>query len=679
MNLLRTALAFHALAALPSAQGKLLPTSIAPAEGWLDAPQVVLYGLAGGDLGLRQIGDIDGDGTPDVLAVDACATACLQPGLVAVLNRSPADLELGPTTLKNQFGIEEGQVFVLLGDLTGDGLPDVVTDSKGSTLATYGLVVYRNLGAGAFAPGTFVVTAQQDSRAGALGDRDGDGDLDLAQFYRDYDASEYRVRWWSWSEGTLSPGQGVSYGPTNASSITVAELTGDVRGDDVVGDWTNPEVRVFPTLSSGELGVPTILPIAGPGFGRDVSAGDLDGDGDDDVLVTWTEAVSGSVAYQMRALENLGGGLLCVGPLSTSPLLLGTFMQRAWLGDWDDDGDLDAGTNYEDLLFFEQTAPFVFELAADIPTAGRTFPPGALPGLGAGMVDWNRDGYLDFLADQAIKFGNGRFEDVGREVFEDISSSIGTFDLDSDGDLEVLSAFGSLWINHGRGNFTETNFVSVVVPPPPPGNYTVAPASLGDFSGDGTDDLLAAFGGVANTVLLFLEGDGMGRLLYTGVVGFNQNVGGQVELEPVDVDLDGDLDVLDSNEWWENAGAGRAWTLHGSAWVGFPETSSDVDLDGDVDVLVRDDVAQEFRLARNDGAGGFSPIFLSNRWQGSGTYPAPSADLVDLDGDGDADFVQGTSMNGGEVDVFENHSGAFPSQRGPISTRTATSTFSTNA
>jgi hypothetical protein len=117
----------------------------------------------------------------------------------------------------------------------------------------------------------------------------------------------------------------------------------------------------------------------------------------------------------------------------------------------------------------------------------------------------------------------------------------------------------------------------------------------------------------------------------------------------VDIDRDGDLDVLASGtywgngdlSWWENDGS-QNFTEHNVShdanfWRGF---GVDMDSDGDIDILTQADfeegVDRRITIWVNDGNQNFSQYDIASNWTNQ-YYLYPT----DLDDDGDADIIVG--------------------------------------
>jgi hypothetical protein len=259
------------------------------------------------------------------------------------------------------------------------------------------------------------------------------------------------------------------------------------------------------------------------------------------------------------------------------------------------------------------------------------------------------------------------------------STDVDLVDVDADGDLDLFVAEGTdspaprpnrLLLNDGGGVFTD---VSATHLPPRVDNSTKA--DFGDVDGDGDLDAIVANLGPEQLLI----NDGSGRFLEGAgrlppPQPFLQDITADARLS--DVDSDGDLDILLSNEnpfnpsptgggqnrLWINSGAG---TFVDQTATRLPVDSDqtgamlpgDIDGDGDLDVVVLNR-GQDVVLM-NDGAGFF-------RNETSTRIPATTDSsrggaLADLDGDGDLDLVVGNSRNE-PVALYVNDGGVFTTQ-----------------
>jgi predicted NUDIX family NTP pyrophosphohydrolase len=260
----------------------------------------VLLSRGGGSFGARRdyptgpgpdsvaIGDVNGDREPDL------ATANLAEGTVSVLLNG-GDGRFG-APLDYAAGGEIGAASsVAVGDLNGDGKPDLVTSND--QLNT--ISVLPNKGDGSFSPNI-------DHRTGtapyavAIGDLNGDGNRDLVT--ANFDASTISV--------FLNRGEGIfavrdDYRTTaNPFSVVIGDLNGDARPDLVTANMnTNGKtVSVLLNTGSGRFGVRRDY--RGGNDPYAVALGDLNGDRRPDLATANSDADAKTVSV----LLNRGGG-----------------------------------------------------------------------------------------------------------------------------------------------------------------------------------------------------------------------------------------------------------------------------------------------------------------------------------------------------------------------------------
>ncbi|HXZ59421.1 MAG TPA: VCBS repeat-containing protein [Steroidobacteraceae bacterium] len=127
----------------------------------------------GGGCASVAIADLDGDGTPDLLATDAVS--------VLVLLQAPGSG--GSFSAPARYAAGQQPLYAVAGDLNGDGRPDIAVANIGSpsdlTTASVSVLLQDPTRSGAFLAAVNY-TAQADSTAVAIADLDGDGWPDLA-------------------------------------------------------------------------------------------------------------------------------------------------------------------------------------------------------------------------------------------------------------------------------------------------------------------------------------------------------------------------------------------------------------------------------------------------------------------------------------------------------------------
>jgi FG-GAP-like repeat/PASTA domain len=251
----------------------------------------VLLNQGGGTLAPRQdyrvndcpntltLADLNGDGRPDIVTGD-------DSGAVSVLlNRGD-----GTFAARHDYDGGDGTTYgtnsVAVGDLNGDGKPDLAGGSEG------GVSILLNNG-----DGTFGAKTDYDVGGGeavAIADLNGDGNVDLVTD----DGFNVSVVL-NHGGGQLEQAQRLRINEVDASDVFVADLTGDGKPDVVATDFDYDGLEVLLNDGSGRLRPYLGYPAAAGLLW--LAIGDVNGDGTQD-LVTAGKTVS--------ILRNRGDGTL---------------------------------------------------------------------------------------------------------------------------------------------------------------------------------------------------------------------------------------------------------------------------------------------------------------------------------------------------------------------------------
>ncbi len=316
------------------------------------------------------IADFDGDGDLDVCG----GTSLFSPIRQLLLRNDGAERFTDVTATHLPVATTTTYATVPF-DMDGDGDLDLFVSKLGASR------LWRNTGLSVFvdASAGLPAAAQNHLRVVAA-DFDGDGDVDLAAAGNSLNSSQNRLLVNN-GGGTFTA---IDPFPGNSSlAITAVDFDGDGDQDLAVGMsfgvslYRNDGNLVFTDVSA------LWLPALGTSITRDVAAGDLDGDGDLDLVVTRHNAGADPV------LRNTGSAFVLAAPLSFAGGNTNAFA----LADVDDDGDLDIARSVIG-------AP----LALDINDGTGTFAaaPSRLPVVtsNAGVLltaDFDRDGDRDLL------------------------------------------------------------------------------------------------------------------------------------------------------------------------------------------------------------------------------------------------------------------------------------------
>jgi len=388
-----------------------------PGYGYDTPPLIYVYpGLGGGSFGLGVVavspedqrdltlGDLDGDGLPELVAARS------YDGVLAV-HRNQGGTFGGPNVVGTACNDPEQ---LICADLDADGDDDVV-----AVCGWAGVVSYEHLG-DRFGPQQVLIELDVPTDVGA-GDFDGDGDLDLAVCER----TEVHVL--DQTPGgfvTTTVTAGGAF-PGNCSALMVADL--DLDGDpDVIttdlGDlrvWENAAGLVQPGLSAAE----------DVGFIDSFGVGDLDGDGLPDVVTAdygevFLHRGDGALGFATERVDEL--------PASAGELVV---------ADVDNDGLLDiVAATWQDTWWLRGLGGGAFDAPALV---------GASPDAESLVVmDSDGDGDLDVVVGTQSERRVLRYLNLGtgfgaaEELYDDVSwpSDLLAVDGDGDGDLDVIVA-----------------------------------------------------------------------------------------------------------------------------------------------------------------------------------------------------------------------------------------------
>jgi hypothetical protein len=496
-----------------------------------------------------------------------------------------------------------------------------------------------------FAAEAVISGSPQSPRSVFAADIDGDGDLDAVSG----DRLDNRIRWHrndggSWTTATIDSNADA------ARSVFAADIDrdGDVdvlsasSGDNTIA-WYENTAGNGTTWTARNIGTDA-------GGAQAVSAADVDGDGDIDVLAAAHD--DDTIAWY----ENDGTprGVPWERSLISADVA-GAYAVSA--ADIDDDGDIDvlsASFTDDKVIWHENTA------GNGTAWTGRDLATGIAGASSAAAADIDHDGDLDVVSagfnEEEIAWheNDGTPRGVPWEAHRvAVAMNAGTqlvlaLDVDRDGDVDVMSAESALnrvrWHENSAGDGSD--WESRVVTD---STHFATSVFAADLDGDGDVDALSG----GDDDVLWHENLTIHRsavFLPESVITSNRDAADSVF--PTDLDGDGDLDVLvasfgdDTVSWYQNDGtpADGGWLFRlitSSADGARSVFATDVDSDGDVDVLAASQNDDEITWYENDGTpanGGWTFHTILDSAAG-----AQAVFAADLDGDGDTDVLSASS------------------------------------
>jgi hypothetical protein len=223
---------------------------------------------------------------------------------------------------------------IALGDLDGDGDLDAFVANS----SAQGNRVYLNNGSGSFTDTGQSLGAGNSNYVG-LGDFDGDGHLDAFVANGGSGTAAANHLWINDGTGTFTDSGNGAMGSSDTRAAVVGDLDGDKDLDVYANNYGQADV-----VRLNEGGTLTASGETYTGVsGLDARGGDVDGDGDLDVFA--------SIYNGIRIVLNDGDGTFTVSAW-TATALIGYGVA---LGDFDGDGDLDAfiaNDNVGDRVWF---------------------------------------------------------------------------------------------------------------------------------------------------------------------------------------------------------------------------------------------------------------------------------------------------------------------------------------
>lgn len=560
--------------------------------------------------------------------------------------------------------LNKGAIYsnvTLLQDYDGDGDMDVIFTSIGNSLGIpVGLYWFENEPNKQFPRHTIVNQNITRIRDLDMADFDQDGDIDylvcmqatanietdgeLAWFQRQADGTY--IKW------TIDTG-------ADFNMADIADFNNDGKPDIVATGFWNTSFSTY--INDGNLFFTENIQPFSIGQSEQVSAGDMDNDGDIDIAIASNNS---SPALGSHIIWNQGSNVFIIGPALGCYFSsdCGDYDGKLAISDLNNDGinDIVALGAFGDLYWLSGANNFQ-----------KAIIPGNFNSFGQGDIqisDLDGNGLKDIvLSDPSSgnifilhQVSNLSFSAKSLELNLDANSNgIGQMeigDLDGDGDTDIIvpengNVDGDIsWFENINSvffrHYINNQATAIRIP------------KFADIDNDGDEDILVTLAKdiVPENEVMLYENLGDNNFINWRI---NDNIDYAADIEPADIDGDGDIDafvtVRDATDliWLKNDGNKGNWQpfiIDQNVNQALGMRAVDLDLDNDTDVVVCSNNDDKVFWYKNDGTGIFNKLIVD------ANVDAPrEVEAADLDSDGDIDLAVACTGPANAVVIYINN------------------------
>lgn len=608
------------------------------------------------------VGDLDGDGKPDLAVVNNISNS----NTVSILrNLSTGNIDAGSFSSRVTFSTGTLPSAVALLDVDGDGKLDfAVTNQNSNSVSIYrNIAISGSITTNSFEPKVDFATGS-NPRYLAVGDLDGDGKQDLV--VPNMNSKTVSVFRNTASSGVINTNSFATKADFITSSspylVAIGDLNGDGKADLALSHTGSNVVSVFRNTNNGntEISFNTKVDFTSNSGTRSVAIGDLDGDGKPDLATANSNSSFISVFRNTEITSTPPPIITSFTPISAKP------------------GDVVTitGTNFNttpanNIVFFGATkatvsAATATQLTVTVPT-GATYGPITELNTGTSLAAYSMSNFNPIYSPSKTSITLTDFSAKVNFTTGTSPSSISLADFDNDGkpDLAVTN-FSSSSVSVFRNTSTNGSvdigsMANKIDFTTGAGPYSVA---IGDVDSDGKPDLIVSNANSKTVSILRNTTSAVGSISFAGKIDFITGSSPQI-VSTGDIDGDGKIDLAVINYGSRNLSIFRNTSTGVSsvsfegkldfATGDFPNSVAIGDLDGDgkPDLAVSNSTANSLSTFRNTSSIGIIS-FAPKQDIIVGSSPV-NVVIGDLNGDGKADLAV-SNFASNTVSVLRNNS-----------------------
>ena len=443
---------------------------------------------------------------------------------------------------ERQYTVGKHPRGITSGDFDRDGDIDLAIARDDPDTVKSSFQIWSNNGAAKFTRATEITLAEVGDPSVVSDDFNGDGKPDLVVGFIGTDHQIVML-----NRGGLSFGQDEYVTGFSAWDVASGDLDGDGDADVVLPTAGSSATGDMSILRNGGKGTFTALRFSSGFTPHDAAIANLDGDGKADIVVAEGGTETGGIHLQ-RAHFAFGAPALAETAVPVDSVEATDF-------DHDDDPDLALSINdpfdgigYVQIMTNRRKGAFK---TGQLVESGLTsdghvghVQPADINGDGWDDLVWDLNQYSEPVGPIVTSLNDGKGQFGAPRVFPGTARNdyVAVADLDGDGDLDLAAAQYSeqiaVYLNSGKGSFGAATILPV-------GEFPGMIIAR-DLSGDGKIDLATVHNGVygSSKTISVLLGTGGAKFATPAMYTVGQ---GPLEIVAADLDADGDLDLATSN------------------------------------------------------------------------------------------------------------------------------------